>query len=163
MSVSSFPKPKIPRSALAAFILAAAGATTTLVWASAAAAHGNQVSISTANGKRCITSNGLPNHSTGQFPNKGNPNRIKKQNIRLCVTTNPRKGNRARKVRGSIGVGINGVQFRPGTADYYDANSRRGFSRNRRSGWNLDGLGARDKLGMDRNNAHVDRRGSDRR
>ena len=77
----------------------------------------------------------------------------------LRVSTNPRKGSRARMVRGSIGVGINGVQFRPGTADYYDPSSRRGFSRDRNSGWKLDGLGADQMLGMDSNNAHVDNRG----
>ncbi|MGI9364971.1 MAG: YHYH protein [Rhizobiaceae bacterium] len=122
-------------------------------------AHNNKVSIKAANGQRCITSNGLPNHSTGKFPNSGNPHSISKQEVDLCVTTNPKKGNRPKKVRGSIGVGINGVQFRPGTADYYDPNSRRGHSRDRSSGWNLDGLGARDMLGMDSNNAHVDHRG----
>ncbi|MEP0941516.1 MAG: YHYH protein [Rhizobiaceae bacterium] len=124
-----------------------------------AMAHNNKVSISVIGNQRCITSNGLPNHRTGQFPNSGNPNRISTQNVKLCVTTNPRKGNRARTVRGSVGVGINGVQFRPGTADYYDPGSRRGHSRNRSSGWNLDGLGAAQMLGMDSNNAHVDNRG----
>jgi len=58
-----------------------------------------------------------------------------------------------------MGVALNGVQIRPGTADYYDASSRRGFSRDSSSGWNLEGIGARDKLGMDQNNAHVDERG----
>lgn len=127
--------------------------------ASPAQAHNNQVSITIKGNQRCIVSNGLPNHKTGQFPNSGNPHRISSQNVNLCVTTNPRKRSRARTVRGSIGVGINGVQFRPGTADYYDPNSRRGHSRNRRSGWNLDGLGAAQMLGMDANNAHVDQRG----
>lgn len=126
---------------------------------SPALAHDNQVSISVNGGERCITSNGLPNHSTGRFPNSGNPHRISEQNVRLCVSTTPRKRTSPRMIRGSIGVGINGVQFRPGTADYYDPGSRRGFSRNSASGWNLDGLGARKQLGMDRNNAHVDERG----
>ena len=61
--------------------------------------------------------------------------------------------------RGSVGIALNGVQFRPGTADYYDAQSPRGFSRDSSSGWNLEGLGARELLGMDNNNAHVDNRG----
>ncbi|MEP5182159.1 MAG: YHYH protein [Rhizobiaceae bacterium] len=130
-----------------------------MAFATPAVAHNGKVSISVKGNQRCIASNGLPNHKTGQFPNSGNPNRISKQNINLCVTTSPRKGSRPNYVRGSVGVGINGVQFRPGTADYYDASSRRGFSRDRSSGWNLDGLGARDKLGMDNNNAHVDNRG----
>ena len=93
-------------------------------------AHGSKTSIKVSGGKRCITGNGLPNHDTGSFPNRGNPNSISSQRIRLCVTTNPRKGSSPRQVNGSIGVGVNGVQFRPGTADYYDPSSRRGFSRN---------------------------------
>ena len=124
-----------------------------------AQAHNNKVSIKVDSGQRCIYSNGLPNHATGQFPNAGNPNRLREQSVKLCITTSPRKGDQARQVRGSIGVGINGVQFRPGTADYYDPSSRRGFSRNPSSGWKLDGLGAASTLGMDANNAHVDERG----
>lgn len=123
-------------------------------------AHQNKVKITVENGKRCITSNGLPNHATGTFPNSGNPHSISQQNINLCVTTTPRKRSRPTTIsRGSIGIALNGIQFRPETADYYDPNSRRGFSRNSRSGWNLEGLGARSLLGMDQNNAHVDNRG----
>ncbi|NKB50942.1 MAG: YHYH protein [Rhizobiaceae bacterium] len=136
-----------------------AGATAMFLMATPTHAHNNQVKISVEGGQRCIVSNGLPNHRTGSFPNRGNPNRISKQNVHLCVTTSPSKGRRPQWVGGSIGVGINGIQFRPTTADYYDARSRRGFSRNARSGWNLDGLGARNQLGMDSNNAHVDNRG----
>jgi hypothetical protein len=130
-----------------------------MVSQSAAFAHGNKVSITNKGNQRCIASNGLPNHSTGQFPNRGNPNSISTQKVSLCFSSNPKKGKRVRFVRGSVGVALNGVQFRPGTADYYDPSSPRGFSRDGRSGWNLEGLGARDKLGMDRNDAHVDHRG----
>ena len=119
----------------------------------------NHVSIDIVGDKRCITSNGLPDHSTGKFPNSGNPNRISSQSIKLCVSTNPVKGAVAQPARGSVGVALNGVQMRPGTADYYDPSSQRGFSRDRSSGWNLEGLGARTLLGMDNNNAHVDNRG----
>ena len=122
-------------------------------------ANENRVSMSVDKEQRCISSNGLPDHNTGTFPNSGNPNSISKQTINLCMPINPSKGNTAQQVRGSIGVALNGVQIRPGTADYYDASSRRGFSRDRSSGWNLEGLGARELLGMDNNNAHVDNRG----
>ena len=150
---------KLSSSALLIPVAVASCVLGALLLPSTGQAHNNKVSIKVSDTKRCIISNGLPNHNTGKFPNSGNPNRIAKQNVKLCVTTNPKKGNRPQKVRGSIGVGINGVQFRPGTADYYDANSRRGHSRDRSSGWNLDGLGAREMLGMDNNNAHVDQRG----
>ncbi|SNZ06857.1 YHYH protein [Cohaesibacter gelatinilyticus] len=127
--------------------------------ANSAQAHNNQVTIKDQGNKRCILSNGLPDHSTGSFPNRGNPHTISAQSIRLCVNKNPKKRSRATPIRGSIGVALNGVQIRPGTADYYDPSGRRGFSRNRSSGWNLEGMGARTQLGMDRNNAHVDQRG----
>lgn len=130
-----------------------------LFGAATAQAHDNDVHIDVQGGKRCIVSNGLPDHSTGTFPNSGNPHTMREQNVKLCVSANPKKGSKAKFVNGSVGVGVNGVQIRPGTADYYDPSSRRGFSRDRSSGWNLEGLGARDQLGMDRNNAHVDERG----
>ncbi len=125
----------------------------------AVSAHENQVSVTETANKRCIVSNGLPDHATGQFPNRGNPHTIRRQNVRLCVTKNPRKSRTATMIYGSVGVALNGVQIRPGTADYYDPSSPRGFSRDRRSGWNLEGMGAASQLGMDRNAAHVDERG----
>jgi len=43
------------------------------------------VQITVEGDRRCITSNGLPDHDTGNFPNRGNPHRIAEQDIRLCV------------------------------------------------------------------------------
>ncbi len=122
-------------------------------------AYSENASITTDGNQRCITSNGLPDHSTGQFPNRGNPYSISKQDIHYCFPLNPKKSNRAKKQGGSIGVALNGVTIRPGTADYWDASSPRGYSRDRSSGWNLEGIGSRDALGMDKNNAHVDNNG----
>ncbi|WP_299402835.1 YHYH protein [uncultured Roseobacter sp.] len=104
--------------------------------------------------ERCIQSDGLPDHATGQFPNSGNPNSIRPQNITVCITTTPERGTRAHPVP-VTGIAENGVLIRPGTADYYDPSSPRGHSRDRSSGWNLDGMGARDLLGLDDQNAHV--------
>ena len=126
--------------------------------ASAAYAATNRVSISDSGNQRCITSNGIPNHTTGQFPNKGNPHTMKSQNVSFCVTKSPTKGNTAQQVA-VPGIALNGVIMRPGTADWYDASSPRGHSRDRSSGWNLDGMGARDMLGLDDQNAHVGRNG----
>lgn len=139
-----------------AFVLAACAPS---AQHSANTAQAGEVTIVEANGQICIQSDGLPNHQTGQFPNRGNPNRISRQNINICVTSNPRKGARPNEVRGSMGIAVNGVTIRPGTADWYDSRSSRGFSRDRSSGWNLEGMGARVQLGLDQNNAHVDPRG----
>lgn len=119
----------------------------------------DSVQIAETGGERCVRSNGLPDHGTGQFPNPGNPNRISAQSIDVCMSANPTKGATPVAVRGTIGIAVNGVMIRPGTADWYDAGSSRGFSRDRSSGWNLEGMGAAELLGLDQNNAHVDPRG----
>lgn len=107
----------------------------------------------------CIKSDGLPDHPTGRFPNPGNPNAIRPQNISVCVPMNPRKRASPTEVRrGAVGIGLNGIIFRPEAADYWDPNSPRGFSR-RDSGWRIEPMGAKSLLGLDRQNAHVDRRG----
>lgn len=122
---------------------------------SASVAHDGKVSITIENGQRCFTANGLPDHPTGIFPNRYNPNGIEPQNISMCVSTSPTKAASPKMHKGSIGIGINGVQFRPGTAGYYDGSDRRGHSRNPASGWKLEGLNPDNILGMDENNAHV--------
>ena len=119
----------------------------------------SETQITIEGNQRCLRSDGLPGHTTGRFPNSGNPNQISKQNIRYCFPLNPLKNTYPKKQGGSIGVALNGITIRPGTADYWDATSRRGHSRNASSGWNLEGLGSREVLGMDDNNAHVDNKG----
>jgi hypothetical protein len=57
------------------------------------------------------------------------------------------------------GITLSGILLRPGTAEYYDPTGRRGFSRDRSSGWRVEGMGAASQLGMDHANAHVDHRG----
>lgn len=114
--------------------------------------------INVSNDLRCVTSDGLPDHETGAFPNRGNPHSISKQHIQFCVDATPDFGGTAQEVQ-TIGIAINGVIIRPGTADWYDASSPRKHSRNPASGWRLDGMGAGEALGLDQNNAHVDHRG----
>ncbi len=118
----------------------------------------NHVEIYERGKEICISSNGVPDHDTGQFPNPGNPHRLKSQLVKTCVPAAPEKGDTATPVQ-VTGIARNGVIIRPGTADYYDASSPRGHSRDRSSGWNLDGMGAREILGLDAQNAHVDHRG----
>ncbi|MEO0356737.1 MAG: YHYH protein [Pseudomonadota bacterium] len=132
-----------------------------LAWvclAMAAYAATHQVRVEMSGTERCIVSNGIPDHSVGQFPNAGNPHTILEQNISFCVTSQPVKGTTPQMVP-TVGIAENGIIIRPGTADYYDASSRRGHSRDRSSGWNLDGMGPGNTLGLDQNNAHVDNRG----
>lgn len=125
----------------------------------ASIAQNNFVEIEVIGDHRCISSNGSPNHAIGQFPNRGNPNRFKSQNVKICVDAHPSITGRIDRRASGSGITITGIILRPGTADWYDASSPRGFSRDRSSGWNLEGMGPKNTLGLDLENAHVDNRG----
>ncbi|HMO25839.1 MAG TPA: YHYH protein, partial [Tepidisphaeraceae bacterium] len=114
------------------------------------AADAPVVTLEERDGFRHITSNGLPGHATGAFPNRGNPHRISEQNYRFRVTLTPAPAGQPVSIpRGVVGIAINGVVFDPGTAEAWrnDVNS----------GWNIEGIHPRQGglLGMDQNNAHV--------
>ncbi len=115
----------------------------------------NAIEISVRGGERCFTGNGLPDHPTGRFPSRGNPNGIRAQTVRLCVPVDPVKGETAQAMRGAVGLAVNGVQFRPTTAGFWDPDARRGHSRNGDRNWSLDIFGAPGRLGLDDSNAHV--------
>ncbi len=120
----------------------------------------NNASIQQRGANTCISSNGSPNHDIGQFPTRGNPNRFKAQQVKLCFPTNPTFTGQPNERARTVGVTLTGIPIRPGTADWYDASSRRGHSRDRSSGWNLEALTPNGKVfGLDENNAHVDNRG----
>ena len=108
----------------------------------------NSVEITTADGYRTITSNGIPDHATGAFPNRNNPNTIAPQQYRFRVPLEPKAGDRPTPMRGSLfGVALNGVVFDPGTAEFWN--------NDRRAGWNYEALGGGMNLGLDANRAHV--------
>lgn len=109
--------------------------------------------------ERCVDANGIPDHDVGDFPNAGNPNTIKAQTLHYCFPAHPVKSDQKKEIHGTVGIALNGVPIRPGTADYWDPSTSRGFSRDRSSGWNLEGGTNLAALGMDDNIAHVDPRG----
>ncbi len=120
----------------------------------------NIVSVTYNGQEKCINSNGVPSHKIGNFPTKGNPHRFKPQNIKFCFSLNPKKLSKASDRARVSGVTLTGIPIRPGTADWYDPNSRRGHSKNSSSGWKLEAITPEKKLfGLDANNAHVDKRG----
>jgi len=124
-----------------------------------ALADQNEVRITVSDGQRCVTSNGLPDHATGSFPNPGNPHTMTAQSVRLCMPSAPVRTARVTRLRGAVGIAVNGVHIRPGTADWYDPSSPRGHSRDSASGWNLEGMGSARTLGIDFNAGHVDHSG----
>ena len=117
------------------------------------------LNMSVSDGKRCFVTNGIPDHPTGKFPNRGNPNPIQEQQVNVCMPLQPVKGDIPIQIQGTMGIAINGVQFRPNTAGYWDPRAKRGHSRTGDKNWSLDIFGAPGKLGLDFNNAHVGRGG----
>jgi hypothetical protein len=118
-----------------------------------ASAVSPEVKIEVRGGYRYITANGIPNHPTGQFPNRGNPNAIAPQQYRFRLPVQPTAG--TRPARGAIfGVAVNGIVFDPGTAEIWNGNFE----------WRYEALSGfmatRGSLGADQNFAHVQPNGA---
>lgn len=125
----------------------------------AAQAHDNVSSMAREGAMTCIASNGAPNHEMGRFPNRANPNAFREQTLRFCFPTEPRKAADVTEALMTVGVSVTGVPFRPYTAGYYDPDGRRGIGPDPSSGWRQQAMHDPDSLGMDDQNAHVDRSG----
>ncbi|MGC3959680.1 MAG: YHYH protein [Verrucomicrobiota bacterium] len=106
----------------------------------------NKVSIRIENAHRIIVANGVPDHTPGQFPNRGNPNSISAQSYTFRVTLNPKTNATPRDGRGAwFGVALNGVPFEPGTGEFWNGQRE----------WNYEAKSGFINLGLDQNNAHV--------
>ncbi|WP_415920985.1 YHYH protein [Tateyamaria sp. SN6-1] len=110
--------------------------------------RGGHVDMVVHGGTRIITSNGVPTHKVGKFPNTGNPNRISAQNHRFQVPVSPRVGRAQGLQQGaSFGVAVNGVPFDPNAAEFWQGNPR--------AGWQYNALGGAVALGLDASYGHV--------
>lgn len=109
----------------------------------------NQVEITEKDGFRYIKANGIPNHETGQFPNRGNPNRISAQNYNFKTPLDPKKNEKA-TFAPLFGVAVNGIPFDPGTAELW----------NNDFNWRYEALTGSINLGVDSSNAHVQPNGA---
>ena len=110
--------------------------------------RGAQVDMEVRGGIRIITSNGVPSHAIGSFPNRGNPHRVSAQRYRFEMSATPSVGRPSDLPRGaSFGVAVNGVPFDPNAAEFWQGNPR--------SGWTYNALGGAVTLGLDANYAHV--------
>lgn len=119
-----------------------------------AAAADNQVKITVRGSERCVISNGEPNHSFGPFRARAS---LRTQSHAFCFDATPIRTGRITRDIQTSGITVTGIPLRPGTAEFFDASSSRGFSRDRSSGWRVEGMGG--VLNMDPQNAHVDERG----
>ena len=114
-------------------------------------AGANRVAITIEGDYRVIHANGLPDHSAGRFPNRGNPNRIAAQNYNFRVRLHPQTNAQPTQLRMSpFGVAVNGVVFDPGAAEWWDDGHV----------WQYEPMSGAINLGVDQNNAHVQPNGA---
>jgi hypothetical protein len=113
-----------------------------------------RMEIDERQGLRFIRADGLPNHATGHFPNRFNPNSISAQAYSFRMPLKPTKAAQPTYYRPNhlFGVAVNGVVFDPNTAEYWNDD--------RRSGWMIEALSGARPLGIDQSNAHVQPDGS---
>ncbi len=114
-----------------------------------------EVKIEIKGAFRIITGNGLPNHETGKFPNRGNPNAITAQQYAYQVPVKPKAADKPiALVRQPFGIALNGVLFDPATAGWW--------SDDEASGWHIEAMipGRRPGLGIDQQLAHVQPNGA---
>lgn len=109
-------------------------------------AFGTMTEVTVTDGVRTISTNALPDHETGEFPNSANPNAISAQDQTWAFPAEPTFTNVATEVR-VTGVAVNGVKFEPGTAETATCASGEVHR--------IEGLQDTFLLGMDDNNAHV--------
>jgi len=110
------------------------------------------VTIKTVGDFRVIESQDLPTHQTGQFPSRGNPNRISAQSFVFKMPLAPLRAEKPIAYHGyEFGVAINGVTFDPATGE-----SWQGTRYWRQEAVMPDG---QKFLGIDSSNAHVQRSG----
>ncbi|WP_189799423.1 YHYH protein [Tateyamaria sp. syn59] len=128
------------------------GITLVLTALTGGAVHAH-VTITVEGDRRCIKSDGVPDHETGTWRPGAT---VEPQDHNFCMDATPElTGTIAYRVQIS-GITLTGIPLRPGTAEYYDPSSERSYSRDPSSGWNVEGIGG---LIMDAQNAHVDASG----
>jgi hypothetical protein len=104
------------------------------------------VSITCSSTLRTITGNGVPDHTTGTFPNSGNPNAIGAVNVQYSNTLTPVSTGKSTSVAHKIGYANNGVPFDPATAESYQ----------NAGVWKIEALNqSYFPFGVDSSNAHV--------
>lgn len=98
---------------------------------------------------RCVESNGLPGHATGDFPNRHDPIAVKPQAHQLRMPVAPVRSETPLPIAmWWFGVAVNGVPFDP-SGPHWNGEVD--------SGWQFEVLHPANAiaLGIDRNNAHT--------
>lgn len=107
-----------------------------------------RVEITVEGDFRYITSNGIPNHLTGRFPGRNNPNSISEQNHEFRMLANPVAAAQITMIgMYPFGIALNGVPFEPAAAEFWKGDWR--------TGWQYEALSGQINMGLDSSNAHV--------
>jgi hypothetical protein len=113
---------------------------------------------------RALTSNGIPYHVTGIFPNRHNPNKISPQIIQFAMALKPAARTGAGVPVRISGYALNGVKFEPGTAARCPSgvtNVSQCDLGNGTGDWVIEALGHKSfNFGEDMNHAHVQPNGA---
>ncbi|PQJ80935.1 hypothetical protein BTO18_06515 [Polaribacter porphyrae] len=107
---------------------------------------GTKTIVTVQGNTRKMVTNALPNHKTGEFPTKGNPNTISEQSKTYIFPVNPKYTGKPKWAR-EPGVSINGVKFEPGTAEVVVCDTGENYR--------VEAFQNVIDLGLDFNNAHV--------
>jgi YHYH protein len=106
---------------------------------------------------RSMTSNGIPDHDTGTFPNANCPNTISSWSASASVTLTPTETGTPSTV-GIVGFALNGVKFDPSTAGTCTVSGSSATCSliGNTGNWNIEALGQTSfNFGVDQDNAHV--------
>lgn len=99
--------------------------------------------------ERLMTSNGLPDHEPGKFPNAHNPNTIRAQDVSATTTLTPAAAASSSQVK-EPGYLHNGVKLDPATAESYQ----------NAGVWRIEAIQPYLNLGLDDSHAHVQPNGA---
>jgi hypothetical protein len=119
-----------------------------------AALGASPVEISIEGAFRVVRSNGIPNHATGTFPNRHDPEPISEQRYVFRMPASPEKATTTTdlcplgKRTYRFGIALNGVTFDPSGPWYHGGNEY---------DWHFEATAdvPRAALGLDSNNAHT--------
>jgi hypothetical protein len=106
-----------------------------------------------------LTSNSIPDHEVGAFPNTGNPNTIAEVAASAKFTLAPVATSTATTLggpRGAVAYALNGIKFDPDTGGTCDDTGANCSAAGGTGNWRMEALGQKSfNFGVDSSNAHV--------
>lgn len=107
---------------------------------------GTETTMQIKGNKRVLTTNSLPDHDVGAFPNPGNPNTIKSIKKTYTIPVTPKYLGEPKWVK-EPGIALNGIKFDPGTGEAVRCKTGENYR--------IEAFQNKYDLGLDHNHAHV--------